>query len=41
MTWKQFMTKLEAKAKAKGPEHVATLRALREYYRKMLKVGGK
>lgn len=31
-TWKQFMKRLDAEAKAGGPEHVNTLRVLRRHY---------
>ena len=34
-TWNQFMKGLEARAKAGGPAHVRTLRALRSHYRRM------
>src|SRR5260370_35149660 len=34
-TWTQFMKGLEARAKAGGPEHLRTLRALRSHYRRM------
>ena len=34
-TWNQFMKGLEARAKAGGPEHLRTLRALRSHYRRM------
>jgi DNA-binding XRE family transcriptional regulator len=34
-TWNHFMKGLEARAKAGGPEHLRTLRALRSHYRRM------
>jgi DNA-binding XRE family transcriptional regulator len=34
-TWTQFMKDLEARAKAAGPEHSRTLKALRQHYHRL------